>query len=111
MERNIGKRTCCTGECGDVEDWLEMMLANQSHVYEYYDVAQSKLAIHHLNLAKKLVNEIIESIKHGHFRTNVRANLIMKGKLALDMLNWEEKRRKAIISEEINLNTSSESEK
>jgi hypothetical protein len=71
-------RTCCTGECGDVEDWLEMMLANQSHVYKYYDVAQSQLAIHHLNLAKKLVNEIIESIKHGHFRTNVRANLINK---------------------------------
>jgi len=35
--------------------------------------------------------------------------IIIKGKLALDMLNWEEK-RKAIISEEINLNTSSESE-
>ncbi len=57
----------------DVEDWLERMFANQSHVYEYYDVAQSQLTIHHLNSAKKLVNEI-----NGHFRTNVRVNLINK---------------------------------
>ena len=34
----------------------------------------------------------------------------MKGKLALDILNWEDK-RKAMISEEINLNISSESER
>jgi len=45
------------------------------------------------------------------YYNSLKINLIiMKGKLALDMLNWEEK-RKAIISEEINLNTSSESEK
>jgi hypothetical protein len=54
------------------------MFANRRHVYGYYDVAQSQLTIHHLNLAKKLVNEIIESIKHSHFRTNVRTNLINK---------------------------------
>ena len=35
--------------------------------------------------------------------------IIMKGKLALDILNWVDK-RKAMISEEINLNISSESE-
>jgi len=63
---------------GNVEIWLEMICKNQSHVREYYDVAKSQLAIHHLTLAKKLVNEIIESIKHGHFKTNVRSNLINK---------------------------------
>jgi hypothetical protein len=158
---------------GDVKDWLETIFTNKSHVYDYYDAAHSKLIKHHLNLVKKLVNKIIESIKFGLF--NVRASLInklidlgnkqkkeysnlqslfkqngsnmsecqkiiyyldevtaktenkiktmleyynslkinfiiMKGKLALDILNWEDK-RKAMISEEINLNISSESER
>ena len=45
---------------GYVKDWLEKMFANQSHVYDYYDVAYSKLIIHHLSLANQLVNEIID---------------------------------------------------
>ena len=63
---------------GNVEDWLEHIFANQCHAYEYYDVAHSQLILQQLNVAKKFVNEIIESIKNGLFRTNVRANIIKK---------------------------------
>jgi hypothetical protein len=61
-----------------------------------------------MKLLQRLANKIKTMLEYYN---SLKINLIiMKCKLALDMLNWEEK-RKAIISEEINLNTSSESEK
>ena len=44
-------------------------------IYNNICLAHSPLILQHLNVAKKLVNEII---KNGLFRTNVRANLINK---------------------------------
>jgi hypothetical protein len=61
-----------------------------------------------MKLLQRLANKVKTMLEYYN---SLKINLIiMKGKLALDMLNWEEK-RKAINSEEINLNTSSESEK